>query len=78
MQLQRDVRILGGIFGGAIHVDLIEGDLLRALARDILEVNGLDAEIFLGGRVHVVARRDAVEHVGFEHGIEALPASAMP
>ena len=42
MQLQRDVRILGGVLGGAIDVDLIEGDLLRALAGDILVMNGLD------------------------------------
>ena len=72
MQLQRDVGILGRIFRGALHVDLIEGDLLRALAGDVLEVNGLDAEISHGARVHVVARRDAVEHIGFEHGVEAL------
>ena len=48
MQLQRDVRVLGRVFRRAIHVDLIEGDLLRALAGDILVVNGLDPEIFLG------------------------------
>jgi hypothetical protein len=30
--LQRDVGILGGVFRGALDVDLAEGDLLRALA----------------------------------------------
>ncbi len=72
MQLQGHVRVLGGVFGGAIHVDLIEGDLLRALAGNVLEMNGLDAQILGDGRVHVVAGGDAVEHVGFEHGIVAL------
>ena len=59
MQLQRDVRILGGIFGGAVHIDLIEGNLLRALADHVLQMNGFDAEIFLGGRhpCHGASRR---------------------
>ena len=72
MQTQRDVRILGGIPGRAIHIDLIERNLLGALARDIFELNGLDAKISLGGRVHVMAGRNAVEHVRFEHGVVAL------
>ena len=74
MQLQRDVRILRRIFRRAIHVDLIEGDLLRAFAGDIFVMNGLDAEILLGGRIHVVASGDAVEHVRLQHGIVALAA----
>ena len=63
MQLQRDIRILGGILAGAVHIHLIERDLLGALAGHILEGDGLDAEILARGGVHVVARRDAVEHV---------------
>ena len=74
MQPQRDVGVFRGIVRGAIHVDLIEGDLLRALARDIFVVNGLDSEILLGRRIHVVAGGHAVEHVGLQHGIVSLPA----
>src|SRR5882762_10612164 len=35
--------------------------------------NGLHAEIFRSGRLHVMARRHAIEHIGFEHGVEPLP-----
>ena len=72
MQLQRDVRVLGRVLRGAFHSHLIEGDLLGALAGHILVMNGFDAEVFLRGRIHVMAGGDAVEHVGFEHGIELL------
>jgi hypothetical protein len=72
MQLQRYVGILGRIFGGTIHVNLIERDFLRALAGELLEVDRLDTEVSHGARIHVVARRDAVQNVGFQHGIEAL------
>ena len=37
-------------------------------------MNGADAEVFRGHRIHVVARRRAVEHVGFDHGVVALAA----
>ena len=39
MQAQRDIRILSGIFRRLVHVDLVERQLLRALAGDILEVD---------------------------------------
>ena len=78
MQPQRDVRVLGRVFRRAIHIDLIEGDLLRAFARDIFEVNGLDSKIFLGRRIHVVASGHAVEHVRLQHGVVALSAQRDP
>ena len=36
MQPQRDIGVLGGVFRSAIHLDLIEGKLLGALAGDVL------------------------------------------
>ena len=57
MQLKRHVRVFGGVLGGAIDVDLIEGDLLRALSADIFVVNGLDAEVFFDRRIHVMPGR---------------------
>ena len=72
MQLQCDIGILGRIFRGPIHVHLIEGDFLRALAGELFEVDGLDAEISHGARIHIVTRRDAVQDVGLQHGVEAL------
>ena len=56
VQAQRDVGVLGGIFGGLVDRHLAEGDLLGALAGDVFVVNGADAEITLRGRVHVVAQ----------------------
>ena len=70
VQLQRDVRILGGIRRGRVQVDLVEGQLLRTLAGDVLVMNRVTAEVELCRRVHVVARRDAVQHVGLEHRVE--------
>ncbi len=73
MQLQCDVGILGGVSGGAVDLHLIERNLFRTLAGDILVRGRRDAEIFLGGRGHVMAPRNAVQNVGFEHGIKSLP-----
>ena len=65
--------VLSGIFRARVHVHLIEGDLLRALARDVFVMQWSSTpRYFCGGRIHVVARGNAVEHVGLEHGIEAL------
>ena len=45
MQAQRDVRIFRGVFGGAIDRHLVERELLRAFAGDVLEFDRRDAEI---------------------------------
>ena len=71
MDLQRDVRVFGGIGPGLLERHLVEGDLLGALAGHVLEVDGLAAEELQRHVVHVVARADGVEHVGLEHGVEA-------
>ena len=48
MQLESDVRVFGGVFTGRLEWHLVEGNLLRALARYLLEGDGLDTEIFAG------------------------------
>jgi hypothetical protein len=70
VQLQCDVCIFGGIRGRRLQVDLVERELLRALAGDIFVVNRLAAEVITRGRIHVVPRCDAVQYVGFEHRVE--------
>ena len=74
VQPQRDVGVFRGVLGRSLDAHLVEADLLGALAGDVLEMNGADAEVFRGHRVHVVARRRAVEHIGLEHGVVALAA----
>ena len=56
---------------GLFHRHLVERDLLGALAGDLLVRDGADAEVTLRVRVHVVVGRDAVPHIGLEHGVEA-------
>jgi len=51
---------------------LVEGNLFGAFAGDVFEVNRLDAQIALGGRVHIVAIGHAVQHIGLEHRVVAL------
>ena len=69
VQAQRDVGVFGGVAAGGVEVDLRERDLLGALAGHVLVVDRLVAEMALGQRVHVVARRGRVQHVGFEHRV---------
>jgi hypothetical protein len=72
MHAQRDVGVFGRVFRGFLDADLVEGDLLGALAGDILEMNGAHAQQVRSHRIHVVARRRAVEHIRLEHGVVAL------
>ena len=74
VQPQCHVGVLGRVFGGALDADLVEADLLGALAGDVLEVNGAQAQVVRGHRIHVVAGGGAVEHVRLEHGVVALAA----
>ena len=61
VQLQRDVGVLGGVSRGLLEGDLVERDLLRALAGDVLVLDRVDAEVELRAGVHVVARRGRVQ-----------------
>ena len=71
VQSPDDIRVLGCVFRGTIDRHLAERELLRALARDVLEIDRLDAEIMRGRRVEIVASCGAVEHVRLEHRVVA-------
>ncbi len=68
MQLQRDVGILGGIGRGGLQRHLVEADLLRALARHFLVLDGLHAQVAQREAIHVV-RAMRFEHVGLEQRV---------
>ncbi|MCY1286581.1 hypothetical protein D9M70_355570 [compost metagenome] len=70
VQAQGDVRILGGIGAGLFDGDLVEGQLLRALAGDVLESDGAVPQVLEGQAVHVMTGGRSVQHIGFEHGVE--------
>src|SRR3546814_13255265 len=55
-QAQRDVRILGGIFGRLVERDFGEADLALAGAAHILEADADMVEVDPGRLVHAVAR----------------------
>ncbi len=74
MQAQGDVGVLGGIRAGLLDGDLVEGQLLGALAGNVLEADGAAAEVLERQTVHVVASGGGVQHVGFEHGVESHAA----
>ncbi len=68
MQAQRDVGILGGVFGGAVERHFIEADLRRALAAHLFVGDGLEVQHALGQCVHaMVAVRG--QHVRLQHGV---------
>ena len=69
VQPQGDIRILGGVLRGLFQVDLVEGQLLRALAGNVLEADGLLAKVLEGQAGHVMAGGCGVEDVGLQHGV---------
>ena len=69
VHLQGYIGILGGVAGSCLDGDLVEADLLRALAGHILVLDGVDAQVELRHRIHVVAGGHAVEHIGLQHRI---------
>ena len=78
VQAQGDVGVLGRIRPRVLDRDLVERELLRALAGDVLVVDGAMPEVLQRQRIHVVAGGGAVEHVGFEHGVERGPGERDP
>src|SRR5688500_10343549 len=74
MQLQREVGGLGGEVGCDVDRDLIELDLLGALAGDALVRRGIEAKIFARNRRQLVFHRGAVQHIRLEHGVEFVAA----
>ena len=71
VQAQGNVGILCCVFRSALHVDLGERNLFRALAGDVLVVNRVDTQILLRQRIHVVAVAARSPHVGFQHRVVA-------
>jgi hypothetical protein len=68
VQAQRDVGILGRVFGGAIQFDLVEADHVGALAAHVDERNRGVAEVAHRHRVHVV-RLVRLEHIGLQQRV---------
>jgi hypothetical protein len=66
VQLQRDVSIFRRVRSSRFEIDLVEGELLGAFARDVLVVNRLFSQVVSCHRVHVVARRNAVKNIGLD------------
>lgn len=69
VQAQGHVGVLRRIGPGLLDGDLVEGQLLGALAGDVLETDGAVAEVLQGQAVHVVASGGGVQHIGLEHGV---------
>ena len=74
VQAQGDIGVLGSVGPRLLDGDLVEGQLLGALAGDVLEADGATAEVLQRQAVHVMAGGGGVEHVGFEHGVEGHAA----
>ncbi len=74
VQAQGDVGVLGRVGAGLLEGNLVEGQLLGALAGDVLETDGFVLEVALRQAVHVVTGRRGVQRVGLEHGVEGHAA----
>jgi hypothetical protein len=57
---QRDVGVLGGVGCGALDIDLVEGDLLGALAAQVFVGDGGEAEVAAAQLAEVVALSDSM------------------
>src|SRR5665213_606682 len=68
-QPQRDVGVLGGVFGGLVDGHAVERHLRFTLASDVVEVDGVVVEPALGEIVHAVAAFTGVQHIGNQHSV---------
>jgi hypothetical protein len=68
-QPQRDVSVLGGIFGRLLQRHAVEGDLRLAGAAHRLEADRLVAEMDLAEVVHAMPAQAGVEVVAQQHGV---------
>ena len=64
VELQRDVGVLGRVRRGRLEVDLVEGQLLLALAGNRLEVGSFNPQGVAGQAVDIVAAGGRIEDVG--------------
>ena len=71
MQEQCDVGIFRRVVAGSSMLTWLNRICLAPLPADFFVVGGLSAQVFQRQRVHVVAAAGAVEHVGFQHGVES-------
>ncbi len=71
MQLQRHVSILRGVTPGLFQRDLIKGELIfLPLPAISSKSDGFVFQPAIGQAIHIMSTRDAVEGVGFQHGVE--------
>ena len=70
MQLQRHVSILRGVTPGLFQRDLIKGELIFTFAGNLFKSDGFVFQPAIGQAIHIMSARDAVEGVGFQHGVE--------
>ena len=69
VQAQSDVSVFGGVGPRSFQIDLVEGQLLGAFARNRFVGDGFFIKIGSGQAVHVVAGADRIQHVGLHHGV---------
>ena len=69
VQLQRDIGVFGSVRRRLLKRDLIERQLVLALAGDLFEGDGFVAQITIGQAVHIMTAADAVQHIGLQHGV---------
>ena len=74
VQLQADVGVFRRIGPGLIQRNLVEGQLLDALAGDVFKVNGAHAQLLHGDRVQIVAAGGAAV-IAFDDGTRPHPKS---
>ena len=73
VQPDGDVRTLGRVLRRGVDRHLVERQLSCSPARDVVEPDRVDPEVTRRGRVEVVPRQGAVEHVGLEHRVVSHP-----
>ena len=77
VHVQRLVGVLAGVFGGAGDVDLVEPDLVRTLAAQVLVLDAGAAQVAFGQAGQPV-RPVHLEHITLQHGVVPIPCTSMP
>ena len=68
VQMQGDIGVFGGIARGLLDIDLLETNLGRALACDLLVGDGSTIQVALGQRVHAMGSM-GLEHIRLQQGV---------
>ena len=69
VQAQGHIGIFGRVRAGLLQGNLVKGQLLDALAGNVLEAGGGVAQVLERQTVHIVAAAGGVEHIGLQHGV---------